>query len=156
MFENLFGNNKEEYLERLQSNGLPIDDEDYWWVKFPERALDEIFKMQENSNSVLSVDGDKLVWHFETTTNFGNTYIQAIAAGSGFPFKQPTAYVLEPEITPYNKIHMFKGGVLCLFVPEEYHSNLSVLELRNKSAAWCFAYDTFVNTGVWGGAEAPH
>jgi hypothetical protein len=152
----MFSESKEEYLEILQSCSLPIDDEDYFWVQFPERIVNEIFKMQENSNSLLSVDGDNLVWHFETTTNFGNTYLKTIVADSGFPFKCPKVYVLEPEITSETEIHMYGGGELCLFRPEEYHSNLSILDLRNKSAAWCFAYDTYVNTGVWGGAEAAH
>ena len=87
MFGNLFINNKQEILERLQRHGLPIYDEDTWWVSFPERAEGEILKMQRFSNSILSADGDSLVWHFETTTNFGNTYFKTIVADSGFPFK---------------------------------------------------------------------
>jgi hypothetical protein len=156
MFENLFISSKQERLERLQRLGLPIYDEDAWWVSLPERAETEIAKMQRFSNSVFTVDGDSLVWHFNTTTNFGNTYLQSIVTDSGFPFKQPKTYVLEPQIKPSDTIHMYGGGELCLFRPEEYHSNLSILDLRNKSCAWCFAYDTYINTGEWGGAEAPH
>jgi hypothetical protein len=155
MFGNIF-NSKQESLERLQRQGLPICDKDAWWVSLPGKAETEIAKMQRFSNSVLSVDGDSLIWHFETTTNFGNTYLQSIVAGSGFPFKQPKTYVLEPTITPDTKIHMYGGKELCLFRPEEYHSNLSILELRNKAVAWCFAYDTYLNTDEWGGAEARH
>jgi hypothetical protein len=156
MFGNLFINNKQEILERLQRHGLPIYDEDTWWVSFPERAEGEILKMQRFSNSILSADGDSLVWHFETTTNFGNTYFKTIVADSGFPFKCPKVYVLDPKISPKHKIHMYDGGELCLFRPEEYHSNLSILELRNKAAAWCFAYDTYLSTDEWGGAEVSH
>ena len=156
MFGDLFINNRQEVLKRLQRQGLPIYDEDAWWVSFPERTETEIAKMQRFSNSVLSVDGDSLIWHFETTTNFGNTYLQSIVAGSGFPFKQPKTYVLEPKINPKLKIHMYDSGELCLFRPEEYHSNLSILELRNKAAAWCFAYDTYLSTDEWGGAEVSH
>ena len=152
----MFKSTKEEYLEILQDYGLPIYDEDDWWVKFPKRAANEICKMQENSYSVLSVSGDKLVWHIENTTNYGNEYLMTLEVGFGYPSKQPSVYLLDPKITPRAEIHIWNSGELCLFKPEVYHSGMSLLDIRNKAAAWCLCYDIYVKTGKWGGAEAPH
>jgi len=150
-----FDSEHEKSLELLiDAYGLPIDDSSNWWVKHPKRAIEEIFLMEENTNSLFRVRGNQLVWEESIKTNFGQTYRISIESQPEHPFSIPKVFVLMPHIT--GNIHRYNDGSLCLFHPDDYFSEMTILDIRNKAVAWCFCHDAHEQTGEWPAAERPH
>lgn len=149
----MFSNNdeKSQCLQILNECGIYGSG---WWTRYPKRAVEEIYKMHENTNAVLKTEGSKLIWEEELFNNF-NTYFKiSIEAGSNFPFEMPDTYVRNSGIDISRAKHMYSGSRLCLMHPSEYHSYISVLEIRNLAAAWCFCAEAYIETGEWPAAEA--
>lgn len=143
-------------LRILLDKGIPVDKKEYWWARYPERAAEEIYKMSQNTNSMMQVDGDKLVWFEIITTNFGNDYMFSLETGSGYPFTMPKVFVREPDIRFGDMKHLYSDGSLCLMHADDYSSKMSILEFRNQAVAWCWCADAYKQTGEWPGAERPH
>jgi hypothetical protein len=146
---------KKPYLEVLGEYGLPVKG-DYWWTRFPKRAVDEIFAMRKNTKATLIQCDEKLIWQESITNNFDSRFYISIETNESFPHKMPKVFVKEPWINPSNTIHIYSDGTLCLMHPSSYNSRISILEIRNLAAAWCFCYDVFSHTGTWPAAEHHH
>lgn len=151
-----FKKEKASYLNILNRTGLPITNRDFWWVRYPERAIQELLLMKENTNANFYLIENQLIWKEGIWNNFGNKFFIAIKTDSKYPFSQPKAYILEPKIQSNFKEHIYKDGELCLMHPDSYNSQISILEIRNLVAAWCFSYTAYRQTGTWPAAEYKH
>jgi hypothetical protein len=146
---------KKKCLEMLGEYGL-ITQGNYWWVRYPKRAIEEILTMKENTNAYMSICDDQLIWTEKIVNNLGSEYLITIESRDNYPFKMPKVSLIEPWVNPNQKIHMYKNGTICFMHPDSYNSRISVLEIRNQVAVWCFAYDVFTHTGEWPAAEHNH
>lgn len=155
MLNSLFSNSeRQKCFEILELYGLPTDSG--WWSKYPKRAVEEITKLGDNTNSIFNAESNKLIFSELVSTNFGNYYSISIETGYDHPYVQPEVYIKIPYIEPSTKIHMYDDGRLCLMKPEVYHTQMFILDIRNKAASWCFCHDIYKETGKWDGAEARH
>ncbi len=80
----------------------------------------------------------------------------SIETQKNHPHEMPKVFLKEPLIEPDDKMHMYKNGSLCLMHPNSYHSRISILEIRNLAAAWCFCLEVYSNTQEWPAAEYEH
>lgn len=157
MFEDLFfSEEKKKSLEILRMCALPTNSNEYWWVRYPKRAVEEIYKMEENTNAGFFHKGGKLIWEEDIISNFKTSFLISIETNSKHPFFPPMAFVKEPKIECGETGHMYGNGSLCLFRPEEYSTSMSILDIRCMACSWCFCFEAYVNSGKWAGAEAPH
>lgn len=159
MFFEMFDSHDEttetaQCLEILADFGLPIEEEN-WWTRYPIRAVEEIYKL-ESTNASISVVGSKLTITESITNNFNKAFVISIEVQDNHPFKMPKVFLKEPQISSSDTIHMYSGRQLCLMHPDAYHSSISILEIRNLAAAWCFCYTAYQKTGSWPGAEHEH
>lgn len=71
----------------------------------------------------------------------------------------PKVWILDPEIEPSGKIHIFKEGHLCLYDHRD-QPWLATDHLHEKivpwTAEWLVYYELFLLTGEWLGPEASH
>ena len=157
MIKSLFSDNKKkEYLDALRECGLPVNGSGSWFERFPHRAIEEIYKMQENTNSIYFCSGRELIWEVEIISDFGTPYLISIKTDSNYPFTEPKVYMKSPELEDDFKKHVYGDKRLCLFRPEVYSSNMSILDIRNITASWIHCYEIYLQTGEWTGAEARH
>lgn len=156
MLLKLFDNfEKKKCLEVLGAYGLTTQG-NYWWVRYPKRAVDEIFKMQKSTSASLSIDDDILGWKEWIVNNFDSQFRILIKTQENHPYEMPKVFLKEPYVKPSNEIHMYKDGSLCLMHPDSFNSRISILEIRNLAAAWCFCFEAYANTGKWPAAEYKH
>lgn len=140
-------------LNELSLKGLPTNSKDYWWVKYPKRALSEIKKMHSETNATFKPIDKKLVWDEVIKNNFGTKFYISIET-LDYPHKMPATYVREAEIKFRRGKHMFRDGKLCLMHSDDYNSKISILGIRNSACAWCWAVEVYTHTGKWPTAEA--
>jgi hypothetical protein len=140
---------RSQAAQLLQEVGFPLG---HWCCQIPERIINEIEKMERNTNARYYIEGDDLIFVENIITNFGTSYGIAIVVSSGYPYVQPKAYA--PGIATTK--HIFSDGSLCLFAPTSYKTNMSLLDIRNQTCAWCFAYEAHRATGEWPAAEEKH
>jgi hypothetical protein len=145
-----------EFLKILRKLGLPTDTgSNYWWVLYPQRAVEEIVNIRRRTNAVMERSGKKLIWKEWIYNNFGTRFYILMEA-ENFPLKMPKIYLLKPDIEPDLKIHMYRDKSLCLIHPDEYNSNMTLMDFRGFAAAWCFCVEVFANTRTWPAAEYQH
>lgn len=135
-------------LAILKYNGFPTSHG--WWSRKPLRAVDELMRMVEHTNATAYARGDTIVWEELVQNNYGTSYDLEIIAGSNYPWTPPKVYAPGTTTTRHN----WSDGSLCLFKPEVYSSNWTILDVRNQACSWFFAYETYKNTGSWPTAEA--
>ena len=135
--------------------GLPVTG-DYWWVESPVRAVEEIYKMTENTNAAMYSQGVNLIWEEWITNNFENQFLIQVIVKPGYPFAIPKVFVLQPEIKADSSIHVNYDNSLCLFHADDYSPHMSLLEIRNQAATWTWCYDVYKHSGEWPAAERPH
>lgn len=71
----------------------------------------------------------------------------------------PRIYVVEPEIIPTAKIHIYQEGNLCLYYPKEtpWRNSLHISNtILPWAAEWLVYYELFKIQGVWLGKSALH
>lgn len=71
----------------------------------------------------------------------------------------PKVYVINPKIKCDPKIHIYKGGNLCLFYPAEFtwKSTTSVASYMIPWInEWIIYYELYQISGKWEGPESPH
>lgn len=146
---------EETYLDILEECGLP-DDENAFWVKYPDRFLQEVRKMVDNTNAVATYEDGKLVWIEDVINNFDTPFTIGITVSPSFPFSKPDVFVLAPDISPSNDKHMHGNGSLCLLHPDEFHSGMSILDFRNMACSWLMCFEVYKESGKWPAAEHPH
>jgi len=155
VIEMFFDSEHEKSLELLiDGYGLPIDDLSNWWVKHPKRAIEELYLMEENTNSIFHVRGSQLIWEETIVNNLGQAYRLSIESQPEHPFSIPKVFVLSPHITA--AAHRYHDGSLCLFHPDDYRSDMTLLSIRGLASAWCFCHGIYEQTGEWPAAERPH
>lgn len=140
-------------LPKLSSKGLPTDSNNYWWVRYPKRAISEIEKMNKSTNAAYKCVGRKLIWDEVIKNNFKTQFYISIETVD-YPQKMPAVYIKESEIKFKRNKHMFKGGKMCLMHQDDYNSKISILEIRNMACAWCWAVEVYTHTNKWPTAEA--
>jgi len=156
MFGDLFTDKeKEKCLDILQDCGLPRTG-NYWWVRYPKRAITEIYSMDQNTGAMHYFRDRRLVWEEVIVNNYGTQFLLSIETNSNYPFDPPIVYVKDSEIDISDASHQYGGGALCLFRPDMYSSSWSIIKVRNIACSWCFCAESENNTGKWPGAEAPH
>lgn len=146
--------NPEEYLAFLSSLGLQADN-DSFAIRYPARCLEELEKISNNTNAIVKGEGSDLVLYEYIENNFNYNFYTKIVVSPGFPFKMPSAFILEPDLaigTP----HRWQDNSLCLFDKSEFNSSMSILDIRNQTSAWIFAYEVWRATGEWPAAEKEH
>jgi len=136
----------------LSKKGLPTNKRGCWWVEYPNRALQEIDKMHSSTNAALRCSGKKLIWDEVIKNNFGTQFYIAIET-ENYPHKMPTVFLKEAEIMLKKQKHTYRDGSLCLLHPDDYNSNISILQIRNLACAWCWAAEVYVHTKKWPAAE---
>ena len=137
----------------LSEKGLPTNSKSCWWVKYPNRALQEIDKMYVGTNAALSYSGKKLIWDEVIKNNFGTQFYISIVT-ENYPHKMPKVFVKEAEIRFRRGKHIYGDGSLCLLHPDDYNSNISILQMRNLGCAWCWAVEVYIETKEWPTSEA--
>lgn len=151
-----FNNERDQYLEILQDCGLPVNGGGFW-TKFPKRAAEEICKLEENTNAILtSCSNSKLIWEEEIYNNFGTYFLISIEVDSGYPFSIPKVFVKDSDIDCKVDIHRYGDGSLCLMHADDYNSNMSILEFRGQACSWCMCVQVYKETGEWPAAEYHH
>lgn len=150
-----FNSERDKALEILRHCGLPTQG-DFWWVRYPVRAVEEIYKMRENTNAIMSRVGQILEWDEWITNNFGNVFQIKIEIDQSFPSFMPEVYLEYPKLDNDNVPHSFGDGSLCLMHEDDYSSKMSILDIRNAACAWCWCYDLYKQTGEWPAAERAH
>ena len=150
MFWHTKNSDRDIHLSLLSQAGLPTNGSN-WWVKHPGRAIDELNRMLSSTNARVLHAGSKMIFKEEISNNFGTRFLIAIET-QDFPFKMPKVFLEEPRLNGKAK-HMWKDGSLCLLDPDDYHSSISILDIRNLAAAWCFSIEVYANTGEWPAAE---
>lgn len=146
----MFFNKDNQALKIIADLGFPKNRG--WWSKYPKRALDEMYKMSQSTNAVAHPVGSKMVWRESITTDFGSYYSLSIET-EGYPHKAPKVFVTNKSVPKGHTTHVNSDGSLCLQHPSAYSSGTSVLQIRNRACAWCFAYDAYLATGKWPAAE---
>ena len=146
----MFFNPNKKYLAMLKDLGFPTNKG--WWSKYPERALGEMYKMSQGTNAIARAVGSKMVWKESIVTNFGTRYDLSIET-DGYPFKAPKVFVTNKRVSKGHKTHVNADGSLCLQHSSDYNSSTSVLQIRNRACAWCFAYEGYLATGKWPAAQ---
>ncbi len=71
----------------------------------------------------------------------------------------PRMYVVEPEIIPAAKIHIYQEGPLCLYYPKEtpWTNTLHISDtILPWTAEWLIYYELFKIRGEWLGKSALH
>ena len=116
----------------------------------------EYKKMENSTNAVANYEDGELVWMENISNNYGNSFLIAIIVSSNFPFRMPVVHVVEPYIEPSRDKHMYDDGHLCLMHPDEFSSNMSILDFRNLACSWCECIDVYIATGTWPAAEYRH
>jgi hypothetical protein len=140
-------------LSLLSQKGLPINRKSCWWVKYPHRAIQEIEKMHSCTNAALRCSGKKLIWDEVVKNNFGTQFYIVIET-EAYPHRMPRVFFQEAEIRIKESKHMFGDGRLCLLHPDDYHSTISILEMRNLACTWCLLAEVYEYTKQWPAAEA--
>lgn len=140
-------------LSLLSQKGLPINRKSCWWVKYPHRAIQEIEKMHSCTNAALSCSGKKLIWDEVVKNNFGTQFYISIETES-YPHRMPMVFLRQAEIKVSKQKHMYGDGRLCLLHPDDYHSTISILQMRNLACTWCWAAEVYIHTKQWPAAEA--
>lgn len=144
------------YHMLLRDYGLPMHDNNCWWVRDSRRALDEIEKMLQNTSCIFYCEGRKLIAEEEIVNNFGSHFLLRIEVDSNFPFAMPKVFIPAADIDHRLGEHIYDDGHLCLLHPDEYRSSMSILDFRKMASAWCFCIEVYKNTGEWPGAEYQH
>ena len=152
----MYNNQTNEAVKMLDEYySLPVDNKEDWWVRFPKRALDEIIRMEENTNAELFVHYNQLIWEETIENNFGEVFKFSIETQPNHPFTPPKVFLLHADSNV--QAHRWGDRSLCLFKPEAYNSNMSVLQIRNLACSWAFCATAYENNGgEWVGAEAEH
>jgi len=145
----------EQFLEILRNYGIPLNG-NFWWCRFPKMAVESIWAMQNNTNASLIICEEKLIWQEWVTNNFDTRFFISIETQKNHPHEMPKVFIKEPHIKSDTTIHMYQDGHLCLMHSSEYNSKISVLEIRNQAASWCFSFEVFAYTGKWPAAEYKH
>jgi hypothetical protein len=121
-----------------------------WWDRYPERAAREIQLMEENTNAAYSFQDRQLVWSETIYNNYGRPFTIAIAHQHNHPFDLPKAFVLEPQVPPDLKHHIWPHDEsLCLYMPGDLDSSTTALTIRNLACMWATAYEVYLETGEW-------
>jgi hypothetical protein len=124
-----------------------------WWEQYPARAESEIDQMEANTNATWTIENGHVVWNETVMNNYGAVFEIAVVCQQNHPFDPPQAFVLDPEIVPDLKYHMFPDGHLCLSAPGELDSHATALTIRNLACAWVTLYETYMRTGLWDARE---
>lgn len=154
----MFFNGEEDCArDVLMLYGLPLHDDSCWWVKYPKRAAEELYKIFENTNAAItSFSNRQIVFEEVITNNFGNQFHMSYETGSRFPFKMAKVFLQTPKVEYGKAPHLYSDGSLCLMHPSQYNSNISILQTRNLASAWCLCLDVYWRTGEWPAAEFNH
>src|SRR5690606_34361914 len=73
--------------------------------------------------------------------------------------RQPSAFVLEPEITEGLRKHTWGKNGICGFEPWTYPWNAnssSIVEFIDHCIIWLFKWNVFAQTSEWLGSETSH
>lgn len=73
--------------------------------------------------------------------------------------RQPSAFVLEPEITEGLRKHTWGTNGICGFEPWKYpwdKNTSSIVEFIDHSVIWLFKWNVFSQTNEWLGSETSH
>ena len=73
--------------------------------------------------------------------------------------KVPHVHVVEPEIKRTSATHVYKGGSLCLYFPEEQQwtdDQLIADTIIPWTAEWLLYYELYLISGKWEGPEVGH
>ena len=139
------------FREALHALGVSKDS-GCWALKYPKRAIEEIYKMQENTDAELIPKGSQLTWLEEIATELGNTYVIEVIT-EDFPHKWPKVFVREPQLAGAK--HVYGDGSLCLMKDSSYSSGMSVLDFRNMACSWLWCHELSAS-GEFPGAEEAH
>ncbi|NTU81876.1 MAG: hypothetical protein HGA45_21285 [Chloroflexales bacterium] len=136
-----------------------------WYVLNPARLILEKRIMSVRFPQFqLHRDSTKLVWFGWLITNRNNRYEIALYYPDNFPDAPPKVYPLNPAITVWENeragrlMHQYRDGSLCLSYPADkgFDHETTAADVIAVSAAWLFSYETWKESGVWAGIEAPH
>jgi hypothetical protein len=93
-------------------------------------------------------------WHGDLQpTLFSATYRVAVRYRLG---ELPSVRVLSPALAP-NAPHLYRGGTLCLYWPEEWRWRGDALiadTILPWTASWLFHYELWIDTGEWLGPSS--
>lgn len=73
--------------------------------------------------------------------------------------KEPSVYIIEPEIKKVSATHVYKEGCLCLYYPKEQPwstDHLIADTIIPWTAEWLLYYELYLITGKWEGPEVSH
>lgn len=135
-----------------------------WFNLDPERLLIEQEAMAQKfpQFQMLRLEDDNLGWLGTLTTNRENSYTLLVEYPAAFPDKPPTVKPVEPDFlaldTEGKLKHQYPDGKLCLFYPGDrtFSRRTTAAAVIAVTAAWLFAYESWLETGAWPGKEIDH
>ena len=153
----IFNSERNKALEILiEAFDLPIH-KDHWFSRYPIRAVEEFYKLNEGSEVSIRWDGGNIICEEMIISNFNNIHEYLIKVSREFPFEMSKVFLIDPKVSYESDPHLYPDDSLCLIHPDDYQSRISLLEIRNMIASWCFCYDAYnLNGGNWVGAEHRH
>ena len=114
---------------RLKTHTFALDDAR--WAQ--ERALMSLHTQARQ----IEFEGQR-AFEERTETVFGVDFHFVFVVPDHFPAVAPDVYCLEPVVPRQTKYHVYSNGTLCLFLPGEWHSGLTLLDVRNWTCEWAF------------------
>lgn len=79
MFFQIKTSDRDKYLSLLNESGFPINGSG-WWVKYPKRAVEELYRMLSSTNARITHKQDKMIFKEEISNNFGTRFSISIEA----------------------------------------------------------------------------
>ena len=128
-----------------------------WYLVRKDRLVAEskVMKLSFPQFKLKRLKGGALAWRGEIVSNKGNRYDIALIYPENFPYEPIKAYILFPKLHP-DTPHVFADGSLCLFAPSDrgWDDSITAATMAAKVAAWIFAYEYWLEKGVWPGPSA--
>ena len=141
---------KKAHLEVIQEElHLPVNNQDYFWVKHPLRILNEESLMRMTSKAILRNEGGKLIWEETVHTPFSMEFVIEISADESYPKSMPIVYLRKPDIPPVDDLYINHDMSLRLCSNCRYRRRTPVFYFRNRAVAWCNCFEIFEKSGTW-------
>jgi hypothetical protein len=119
-----------------------------WYERNPQRFEAEINLIKQNHPGArIFIQRGKVTIYLKVTEN-KNRYLAEIVYPEDFPYKQPRACIIKPQLPNlHEKIHRFRDGSLCLARPEQMGPQTSGKVICDWVKGWVKAYEVWLRTG---------
>ena len=109
-----------------------------WYENDPARFEYERTLMESHTNARMHFINGEVVYDEHVETDFDIPFHLVLRSEEGFPHAPPKVFCLEPPVPCEVSYHVYADGSLCLFLPDEWDSSHTLLDVRNWACEWAF------------------